>query len=99
MLDFENKNDKQVYFNQIKGTIDELNDGEEFCSVTLKLGHENPRMINLSLRKSEFESVCLHNKIGDKVTVRFFITSRKKNDRWYTTATVLDVRKDLNAIS
>jgi hypothetical protein len=88
------KNDKQVYFNQIKGIIEELNDGDEFCSITLKLGHENSRNVNLVMKKPQFIPIQEKYKIGDKVLVRFYISSRKKHDRWYTSATVLDVNYD-----
>jgi len=89
-----NKNDKQVYFNQIKGTIDELNDGEKFCSVTLNVGHENPRQVNVIVKKPQFDKLTQSHKIGDKVTCRFYITSRKKDARWYTMANLLDIFKD-----
>ena len=46
------KNDKQFRFNEIKGVITELNDEPEFCSITVTVGHENPRDVNLSLKKS-----------------------------------------------
>ena len=45
------KNDKQLFFNQIRGVIQELNDGEEFCSLTLSVGHENNRNVNLVLNR------------------------------------------------
>lgn len=94
MNSFTNKNEKQVHFNQVKGTIQELNDGEKYCSITLVAGHENKREINLSLRKNDFDEVVKTYKIGDKVAVRYFLSSHKKNERWYTTANVLDVHKD-----
>jgi len=31
--------------------------------------------------------------VGDKVMIRFYISSRKKHDRWYTTASILDIQK------
>lgn len=88
------KNDKQIYFNQVKGIIEELNDAEEFCSITLRLGHENSRNVNLVLKKIQFNPIKEKYKIGDKVCVRYYLSSRKKHDRWYTTATVLDVNFD-----
>lgn len=84
-----NKNDKQHHFNQIKGIICEINEGEKFCNITLDVGHENVRKVNLVTKKSQFTTVLNGNKIGDKVSARFYITSRKKDDRWYTTANVL----------
>lgn len=96
MTDFLNKNDKQVYFNQVKGRLSELNDGEVFCNITIEVGHENPRSVNFVLKKREFDSLRKTYILGDRVTVRFYITSRFKNERWYTTATVLDVQRDFD---
>ena len=90
-MSFDNKNDKQVYFNQIKGTIQELNDGERFCSITLKVGHENTRLVNLSMKKPQYEQVLRNNQIGDKVSVKFYLTSRNKDSRWYTMANALEI--------
>lgn len=89
------KNDKQLFFNQVKGIIEEMNDDDQFCSITLKLGHENSRNVNFSIKKPQFEPIAAKYKIGDKVCVRFYISSRKKHDRWYTTATILDVNSDV----
>jgi hypothetical protein len=89
----EIKNDKQIYFNQIKGLITELNDGEKYCSITLEVGHENTRNVNLVLKKAQFDSLCNSYKKGDKITLRFFLSSRFKNGRWYTMANVLGVVK------
>ena len=90
---FEIKNDKQVYFNQIKGVICELNDGEKYCSITLEVGHENTRNVNLVLKKHQFDELCKTHKLKDKITLRFFLSSRFKNGRWYTMANVLGVVK------
>ena len=88
------KNDKQLFFNQIRGVIQELNDGEEFCSLTLSVGHENNRNVNLVLKKPLFDQLMHNYQIGEKVSVRFYISSRNKHERWYTTATVLDIQKE-----
>jgi hypothetical protein len=88
-----NKNDKQQHFNQIKGIITELNEGDTWCSITLKVGHENERFVNLVAKNSCFSKVTKDHKIGDKVIVMFYLTSRFKNDRYYTTAHVLQVDK------
>jgi hypothetical protein len=32
--------------------------------------------------------------VGDKVAIKFYLTSRKKHDRWYTTASILEMQKD-----
>jgi hypothetical protein len=88
------KNSKQLFFNQVRGVIEELNDGEEFCNVTLKVGHENNRNVNLVLRKKHFEELVNDVVIGDKVSARFYVASRKKHDRWYTTANLLEMQKE-----
>lgn len=90
-----NKNDKQVFFNRIKGIIHELNDGEKYCSITLSIGHENSRYTNLVCKKSEFDKYSVDYKLGDKVTIQFYLVSRFKAERWYTSATILDVVRDL----
>ncbi len=94
MSEFVNKNDRQLYFNQIKGVLVELNDAEKFCSITLKVGHENARLVNLTIKKPYFDEISKVRKLGDKVTVRFYLSSRNKNQRWYTMANVLDVMTD-----
>lgn len=94
MKEFTNKNDRQLYFNQIKGTIEQLNDGERFCSLTVKVGHENPRIVNLVMKKPYFDEISKVHNIGEKVTVRYYLTSREKNGRWYTMANILDVLTD-----
>jgi len=94
MNDTINKNSKQLFFNQVRGVIEELNDGEEFCNVTLKVGHENNRNVNLVLRKKHFEELVNDVVIGDKVSARFYVASRKKHDRWYTTANLLEMQKE-----
>lgn len=93
-----NKNEKQHNFNQIKGVITELNDGDKFCSVTLTVGHENPRPVNLVIKKVVFDSYKEIHRIGDKVLVKFYLSSRSKtsNDekpRWGTMANVLQIDK------
>lgn len=88
------KGEKQLFFNQIRGVIEELNDGEEYCNMTLKVGHENSRHINLVMKKAQFDDLTKNHYLGEKVAVRFYISSRKKYDRWYTTASVLDIHKD-----
>lgn len=92
---FQNKNERQLYFNQVRGVIEELNDGDKFCSITLRVGHENPRQVNLVLKKPEFDKIKDIHSVGEKVSVKFYIVSRKKNERWYTTATLLEICTDV----
>lgn len=89
---FVNKNEKQKFFNEIKGSIHEKNDGADWCSITLNVGHESPRLVNLALKKAQFDVVDKEFELGDKVAVGFYLTSRFKNGRWYTVANALSVK-------
>jgi hypothetical protein len=86
-----NRNDKQLFFNQIKGAIHEITMDGDWCSITLNVGHESPRFVNLSMKKVEYDKVKENHLIGDKVLIRFYLTSRFKNERWYTVANVLQI--------
>lgn len=86
-----NKNDRQINFNKIKGVITELNEGEKFCSVTLSVGHEVKRFVNLILKKDTFPYVQESFPIGSKVLVKYYITSRNKMGKWKTMANVIDM--------
>lgn len=96
MNDF-NKNGKQHNFNQIKGEITELLAGEKFCSMTICVGHENKRNVNLIIKKDYYPRVINQFKAGDRVAVKFYITSRLKNGRYYTMANALCV-EPFNAV-
>ena len=89
------KNDKQLFFNQVKGIIHEMNDSEDFCNIVLQVGHENTRNISFVTKKQRFDEVSSDITLNDKVVVKYYLSSRKKHDRWYTTATILDIQKDL----
>jgi hypothetical protein len=89
------KNDKQLFFNQVKGIIHEMNDSEDFCNIVLQVGHENTRNISFVTKKQRFDEVSCDFVLNDKVVVKYYLSSRKKHDRWYTTATILDIQKDL----
>jgi len=88
------KNDKQLIFNQIKGEITEVNRGEEFSSITLVVGRSNVRHVNLSCKTIQFDPMIKRFESGDKVIAQFYISSNKKNDRWYTTGTLLSLTTD-----
>lgn len=85
------KNTKQLQYNQVKGIIEELNDGEVFCNLTISVGHENTRKINLVCKKENFQDLKNKIKIGDKVCAKFYISSKYKHERWYTTASLLEI--------
>lgn len=94
MNDFVNKNDKQMFFNRVKGIICEKNKGDIFCSITLTVGHENTRTVNLSCKNANFLRYDTQFSIGDKVCVTFFITSTFVTNRWHTYANILEIHKD-----
>lgn len=87
------KNEKQVFYNSIKGVITELNDGDKFCNLTLSVGHERKRMVNLVLKKEHYDWVLQNFVIGDKVSATFYLTSRNKMGKWYTMASIIDLKK------
>jgi hypothetical protein len=87
-------NQKQVKFNEIKGVLSEINLEDEFCSITLEVGHTNKRQINLSSKKVYFDDQIRDFKVGDNVLAMFYIASIKKYNRWYTTAFLLSLNKN-----
>lgn len=95
-MDEFNKNDKQVYFAQIKGSLIEANLGDRFCNITLSVGHENAREVNLIMKRTDYDKLITDADIvmHDKILCRYYLSSKKKHDRWYTNATVLDVVKN-----
>lgn len=93
MEDF-NKNDKQHNFCQIKGKIIEINDGDKFGSITLEVGHEKTRSVNIILKKQMIESTLAAFDIGNKVRIGFYISSKFKEGRWRTMANALFIELD-----
>ena len=88
-----NKNQLQLYFNQIKGEIAEINIDELYSNVTLKVGHHNSRVVNLVAKTPTFHNLIGNFKVGDKIIAKYYLSSNKKIERYYTTATLLDVQK------
>jgi len=87
------KNSLQQYFNSVKGEVIEINVGEKFSNVTLKVGKENTRLVNLTGKTILVESMLKNIKIEDKILAKFYISSNKKNNRYYTNATILEIIK------
>jgi hypothetical protein len=85
------KNTKQLQYNQVKGIIEELNESDIFCNLTVKVGHDNTRLVNLVCKKENFSAIKSKIKVGDKVVAKFFISSKFKFERWYTTASLLEI--------
>ena len=90
---FDNKNEKQLNFNQIKGIVTEINAGEIFSSLTLSVGHETKRYINVVFKSTLLESITEKIKIEDKVIVKFYLTSYNKFEKWKTLAHLLFIDK------
>jgi len=87
------KHDRQIYFNRVKGVLVEVDKGEEFSSITLKVGHSNTRHVNLCFKKV-YELDFLDNLIqGQNYSASFYVSSNKKNGRWYTNATLLKIER------
>lgn len=88
-------NQKQIVFNQVRGVISEINLEPDYCSITLEVGHANMRNVNLCAKTIYFEQMIKGYKLGDKVNAQFYIASNKKHNRWYTTANILSLDKDI----
>ena len=82
---------KQTKFNQISGCIAELNDSDKYCNITILVGHQTVRSVNLSIKKTLFDEVAKKHSIGDIVTLRFFLSSNKKGEKWFTNANILSI--------
>ena len=80
----------QTTFNEIKGIIAELNDGDRFCSITLEVGSQTIRNVNFIMKKADFDKFVCQFNTGDKCTIKFYVVSKMKHGRWYTTSNVID---------
>ena len=92
MEDF-NRNEKQQFFSTIKGVLKETQVGEKFSSITLEVGHERPRLVNLVMKNALLEKVKSDLIPESKLSVAYYITSRKTADKWSTMANALTIRK------
>lgn len=88
-----NKNQLQLYFNQVKGEIVEINLNEFYSNLTLKVGHHNSRQVNLVAKTQAFNNIIENLKLGDRIVAKYYLSSHKKNDRYYTSATILEAQK------
>lgn len=95
-MEFENKNEKQIYFNQIKGTVLEIIKGEIFSSLTLSVGHEKRKFVNLVFKTEKLTEIENKINVEDKVCAKYYLASYNKNDRWKTLAHLLFVDKLVN---
>jgi hypothetical protein len=97
LLNNYTKNDKQKKYNEIIGDVSELNDGEEFCSVTIMSGSDRPREVNFCIKKPDY-NVLIENglSVHDKVKIFFFPTSkrdRNNNKRFYNNNNIIGVER------
>jgi len=90
ITDFKSSS-KQRKFNEIKGCIAEFNEHEKYPSITILSGHDNPRPININVKKELYETIKERQRVGDSVTCRFFLSSNKKNEKWYTSVNLLSI--------
>jgi outer membrane cobalamin receptor len=90
--------DKQKNYNNVKGEIVEINNKAEnlYWSVTLSLGHDKLRKLNLCNKAERVEQILdsIQAKVGDRVTALFFVSSAFKNDKYYTTANLLGLEME-----
>jgi hypothetical protein len=94
-MDSFNKNGKQLFFNKIIGLIHEIENDERFSNLTLKIGHENKRFASFCMKTDLFLELIKGYMIGEKVVVTYYLSSNKKNNRWYTTATLLTIERTI----
>jgi len=94
-MDSFNKNGKQLFFNKIIGLIYEIENDERFSNLTLKVGHENKRFASFCMKTDLFLELIKGYMIGEKVVVTYYLSSNKKNNRWYTTATLLTIERTI----
>jgi hypothetical protein len=88
----ENKNDRQFNFNQIRGIIKEISGSEElYPNLTIEVGHENKRLVNFLFKRVDYKRIVDNYALNSLVIIKFYIASRKKNDRWYTSANILAI--------
>lgn len=91
MLDFENRNEKQTRFAEIRGAVSEFNQNGEYCSLTLLVGHEKLRNVNIVTRIKEFTAIREKFNLGDMIVCRYYPSSVKKKDKWFTHLILLSV--------
>jgi hypothetical protein len=89
------KSTAQTIFNEIKGEICEIGNSEHgWSSITLAVGHSNTRHVNLCCKDNFYnEQIKGLYDVGNKVLVKFYLSSRKKHERWYTNVNILSIHK------
>jgi hypothetical protein len=90
MEDF-NRNEKQQFFSTIKGVLKETQIGDKFSHITLEVGHERPRLVNMVIKNALLEKVKSNLILEKKLSIAYYLTSRKTADKWSTMANVLNI--------
>jgi len=83
----------QKVFNETKGVVIEMNQGVDYCSITINVGHTNKRKVNFTCKRNAYDVISQNVKISDSVSIRFFPISNFKYNRWYTSNNILEVIK------
>jgi hypothetical protein len=91
-MDF-NKNNKQMNFNKIIGTISEITDDPFYCSVVLNVGTERVRPVQFCIQKPEFDKLLSTLKLGQKILIYFYSRSSRSKDgkKWHNYNNILGV--------
>jgi hypothetical protein len=92
LADF-NRNEKQQFFSTIKGLLKETDIGSKFSSITLEVGHERVRLVNMVFNNDNMPKFEDKLVVGTKISVAYYITSRKVEGKWTTMANVLNIFK------
>lgn len=86
---------QQQIFNEIKGNVVEWNNTDQWSNLVIEVGHDNKRVVNFVCKTKTFNRLISNLNLSKGVFVlcRFYVSSRKSNDRYYTNATLLTVHK------
>jgi len=86
-----NRNEKQLNFNTVKGTVYEIKKEEVYSSVIIEAGHERKRYVCFSLSTDRLCEVEKNISVGMKVSVRFYVASKRKENKWFTNANIITI--------
>ena len=86
-----NKNERQINFNSVKGTITEINRGDVYSYIILSAGHERRRMICFSIATERLDTIEKDIVVGSLVMVKFYVASKRKDNKWFTNANIISI--------
>jgi len=87
-----NKNERQMSFNELKGVIHQIVDDEHYPHIILEIGHEKKRFVDIRVEKNKFNQIVEQGySVGQSVCIMFYINSKEKDGRWYTTANLIGI--------